>query len=81
MFRRALESVVDAKLEVTGKNLKEAFEKFQKLESGGLTSPITFTSDDHRPTNIARIYSLNEHGKFHFEEEMSVELQRDWLGW
>jgi branched-chain amino acid transport system substrate-binding protein len=81
MFRRALESVVDAGKAVTGPNLKDAFEKFQKLESGGLTSPITFTVDDHRPTNIARIYSLNEFGHFKFEDEISVALQRDWLGW
>jgi ABC-type branched-subunit amino acid transport system substrate-binding protein len=81
MFRRALESVVDSGKDVNGRNLKDAFEKFSKLESGGLTSPITFTPDDHRPTNIARIYSLNTHGKFQFEEEQSVPLQTDWLGW
>jgi hypothetical protein len=81
MFRRALESVIDSGKEINGTNLKDAFETFRKLESGGLTSPITFTTDDHRPTNIARIYSLNTHGKFQFEDEISVELQRDWLGW
>jgi branched-chain amino acid transport system substrate-binding protein len=81
MFRKALEQVITAGKEVNGRNLKEAFESFRGLESGGLTSPISFTTDDHRPTNIARIYSFNEFGKFHFEDESSVELQRDWLGW
>jgi hypothetical protein len=28
-----------------------------------------------------RVYSMNEFGKFQFEDEISVQLQRDWMGW
>ena len=44
-------------------------------------APITFTPEDHRPTNRVRVYSMNEFGKFQFEDEISVQLQRDWMGW
>jgi len=81
MFRKALEKVIDDKKEPTGRNIKEAYESFRSLESGGLTSPISFTPQDHRPTNRTRIYGMNEFGKLRFEDEVSVQLQADWLGW
>jgi branched-chain amino acid transport system substrate-binding protein len=81
VFRKAVEQLVDQKKEVTGRNLKTALETFRALESGGLTAPITFTTEDHRPTNRVRIYSMNMQGKFQFEDEVSVQLQREWLGW
>jgi branched-chain amino acid transport system substrate-binding protein len=81
IFQRALEMVVDGGKEVNGKNLKDAFETFRGLESGGLTGPITFTTDDHRPTNRVRIYSMNQYGKLQFEDADSVQLQSDWMGW
>ena len=40
-----------------------------------------FTPEDHRPTNRVRIYSMNQFGKFQFEEAISVQLQTDWMGW
>ena len=41
---------------------------------------LTFTPDDHRPTNVTRIYSMNELGVA-FETETKVDLKPDWLGW
>ena len=81
IFRKALEQVIDSGKEVNGRNLKDALETFRALESGGLTAPITFTPEDHRPTNRVRVYSMNQFGKFQFEDEISVQLQRDWMGW
>jgi branched-chain amino acid transport system substrate-binding protein len=81
IFQRALEQVIDAGKEVNGRNLKDALETFRGLESGGLTSPITFTPEDHRPTNRVRVYSMNQFGKFQWEDEINVPLQRDWMGW
>ena len=48
---------------------------------GGLTAPISFNAEDHRPTDRTRIYSVNEFGRFRFENEVKVTLQTDWLGW
>jgi branched-chain amino acid transport system substrate-binding protein len=81
VFQRALEQIIDQGLPVNGRNLKDALETFRAVESGGLTAPITFTAEDHRPTNRVRIYSMNQFGKFQFEEGISVQLQRDWMGW
>jgi branched-chain amino acid transport system substrate-binding protein len=81
IVQRALEQVIDQGKAVNGRNLKEALETFRAVESGGLTAPITFTPEDHRPTNRVRVYSMNQFGKFQFEDDMSVQLQRDWMGW
>jgi branched-chain amino acid transport system substrate-binding protein len=81
IFQRALEQVIDAGKEVNGRNLKDALETFRAVESGGLTAPISFTPEDHRPTNRVRVYSMNDRGKFQYEDEISVDLQRDWMGW
>jgi branched-chain amino acid transport system substrate-binding protein len=81
IFQKALEMVIDSGKEINGHNLKDAFESFRALDSNGLTAPITFTPEDHRPTNRVRIYSMNQFGKFQFEEAISVQLQNDWMGW
>jgi branched-chain amino acid transport system substrate-binding protein len=81
IFQRALEQVIDHGKEINGRNLKDEFESFRNLESGGLTAPISFTADDHRPTNRVRIYSMNQYGKFQYEDAISVQLQTDWMGW
>jgi branched-chain amino acid transport system substrate-binding protein len=81
VFRKGVEKLIDDKQELTGKNLKAAYESFRNLSTGGLTPPISFTDADHRPTNVTRIYSLNEQGKLRFEDEISIALQSEWLGW
>jgi branched-chain amino acid transport system substrate-binding protein len=81
VFRKAVEKLIDEKKELTGKNLKVAYESFRNLSTGGLTPPISFTAEDHRPTNITRIYSMNAQGKLLFEDEISIALQSEWLGW
>jgi branched-chain amino acid transport system substrate-binding protein len=81
IFQKALEQVIDKGKPINGTSLKEEFESFRNLESGGLTAPISYTTDDHRPTNRVRIYSMNQYGKFQFEDAISVQLQTDWMGW
>jgi branched-chain amino acid transport system substrate-binding protein len=81
IFQRALEQIIDQGKEINGRNLKDALETFRAVESGGLTAPITFTPEDHRPTNRVRVYSMNQFGKFQFEDDISVQLQSDWMGW
>ena len=81
VFRKGVEKLLDDKKELTGKNLKEAYESFRNLQTGGLTPPISFTAEDHRPTNITRIYSMNAQGKLQFEDEINIQLKPEWLGW
>jgi branched-chain amino acid transport system substrate-binding protein len=81
VFRKGVEKLIDDKKELTGKNLKEVYEGFRNLQTGGLTPPISFTAEDHRPTNITRIYSMNPQGKLQYEDEINIALQSEWLGW
>ena len=81
MLQKAIEQLEQQKKEITGRNVKDALETFRQKDVGGLTAPMTFTPADHRPTNVTRIYSMNEFGRFAFETETKVELKTDWLGW
>ena len=81
MFQKGVENLINQGKEITGRNLKEAMESFDNLDVGGLTAPISFSPEDHRPTDRTRIYSVNEFGRFRFETEVKVTLQPDWLGW
>jgi branched-chain amino acid transport system substrate-binding protein len=81
MFRKGIEKLIDGKKEITGRNLKDAYESFRALPTDGLTPPLSFTPQDHRPNNLTRIYSMNSFGKLQFEDEASVQLLAEWLGW
>ncbi len=81
MFQKGVENLINQGMEINGRNLKEALEGFDRVDVGGLTAPISFSPDDHRPTDRTRIYSVNEFGRFRFETEVKVTLQNDWLGW
>ncbi len=81
MFQKGVEALINQGKEITGRNLKEVMETFDNLDVGGLTAPISFSPEDHRPTDRTRIYSVNEFGRFKFENEVKVSLQTDWLGW
>jgi len=56
LFRAAVERVFDAKKVVTGETLKEALEGLRSFDTGGLTAPLTFTPEDHRPQSTLSIY-------------------------
>ncbi|RME09251.1 MAG: branched-chain amino acid ABC transporter substrate-binding protein [Ardenticatenia bacterium] len=47
--------VADGK-EVTGENIKAALETLSNYDTGGVTVPITFTSDDHRGSKGMRLF-------------------------
>lgn len=44
--------------EVNGENLKAALETISNLDTGGVTSPITFTSTDHRGSKALRLFQV-----------------------
>ncbi|MGQ0503811.1 MAG: ABC transporter substrate-binding protein [Myxococcaceae bacterium] len=81
IWRKAVEQVLQAGQELTGPNIKAAFETFSGLDTGGVSPPLTFTPTDHRPMSRGRIYSINSFGKFQYEDEPTVELKPEWLGW
>lgn len=55
---RAIESVADAGLEVTGPNIRSALERMSDVETGDLLSPVSFAPDDHRGTRSLTIYAV-----------------------
>jgi branched-chain amino acid transport system substrate-binding protein len=58
LFRAAVERVFDAKKQVTGETLKEALESLRSFDTGGLTAPLTFTPEDHRPQSTLSVYQV-----------------------
>ena len=44
--------------EVTGRAIKEALEGLRDFDTGGVTSPITFTADNHRGTDSMRLFEV-----------------------
>jgi hypothetical protein len=66
----------------TGNDLKEAFEKFNNIDMGGVTSAtIGFTAKDHRPQSGESIYKLDSNGQLTFVSRYNIPLVDDWLGW
>jgi len=44
----------------TGKEIKEAFETFRNVDTGGLLPPATYTPASHEPGNSLRIYEVKK---------------------
>lgn len=81
LFKKAVEKVITSGKEVTGDNIKEALETFRGVDTGGLTEPLTFTPDDHRPQSSEIIYSLDAAGRMKPEGKRTISLKAEWLGW
>jgi branched-chain amino acid transport system substrate-binding protein len=68
--------------EITSVAIKDSLETLDSFQTGGLLAgPITFNGSDHRSTNQANIYSINNDDGLTFEKAVNVELEADWLGW
>lgn len=59
-FGEAIRRVLDGGQELTGPNIKAALETFDGLEMGGVTSPITFSSTNHRGSSGLRIFQVQD---------------------
>ncbi|MCB9641639.1 MAG: ABC transporter substrate-binding protein [Myxococcales bacterium] len=81
IWRRVVEKLLKDGKEVTGPNIKEAFESFGTLSTGGLTLNLGFTADNHRPSSGALIYAVGGDGKLSYKKEVSVSLKPEWKGW
>jgi branched-chain amino acid transport system substrate-binding protein len=65
--------------ELAGPGIKKALESLRDFDTGGLTPPITYTAEDHRPTTRCAIYEVNG-GKLAKVGEIEVPRKREWLG-
>jgi branched-chain amino acid transport system substrate-binding protein len=75
----AAEAIKRAGPNPTGEMVKNALESFKEFDTWGLTPPFTYTSEDHRPTNRARLVQVKG-GKIVPVREVSVERDMKWIG-
>ena len=61
--------------DLTPSGIRNAFEKFNNFDTGGLAPPLTFTSTDHRASMAAKIYEVKGN-KFVAATDW-IELPRD----
>ncbi len=65
--------------ELTGPGIKKALESLKDFDTEGLTAPITFTSDDHRPNMSAKVYEFGD-GKMIYKTTIELPRKKEWLG-
>jgi branched-chain amino acid transport system substrate-binding protein len=65
--------------EVTGPAIKEASETLRNYDPMGLTPPVSFYVDDHRPNMAVNIFLMNN-GKLEFLSTQTLERRAEWLG-
>jgi branched-chain amino acid transport system substrate-binding protein len=75
----AAEAIKRAGPNPTGEMVKNALESFKEFDTWGLTPPFTYTSEDHRPTNRARLVQVKA-GKIVQIREVSVDRDMKWIG-
>jgi len=73
------EAVKRAGSDLTPAGIKKALETLRNLDTGGLTPPISYTPDDHRPTTRCAIYETKG-GKLVKVGELEVPRKKEWLG-
>jgi len=75
----ASEAIKRAGDPLTGESIKKALETLHEFDTWGITPPFTYTSEDHRPTNRARLV-LIKGGKIVPVREVSVDRDMKWVG-
>jgi branched-chain amino acid transport system substrate-binding protein len=66
--------------ELTGPGLKAAIETLTDYDTGGLTPPLTFTSEDHRATTTCGLYKI-EGGALQLVQDLTIDRTKEYLGW
>jgi branched-chain amino acid transport system substrate-binding protein len=46
--------------ELTGENIKAAYETFKEYDTGGRSAPLTFTADEHRGNRSLRLFQVKD---------------------
>jgi branched-chain amino acid transport system substrate-binding protein len=75
----AAEAIKRAGNAPTGESVKNALESLREFDTWGITPPFTYTSEDHRPTNRARLVTIKS-GKIMPMSEVSVDRSMKWIG-
>jgi branched-chain amino acid transport system substrate-binding protein len=65
--------------QLTGEGVKKAMETLKDFNVGGLTSPVTYTATDHRPSTKTPIYQIKG-GKLVKIAEYDMPRKPEWLG-
>lgn len=65
--------------DLSGEGLKTALEDMRDYDPMGLTPPISYFPDDHRPNMAVFMYRV-EGGKLTFVADASLERRAEWLG-
>lgn len=60
VMSEAISRVIQDGEEVTGPNVRAALENMQNYETGGITSPLTFTADDHAGNKALVMYQVQD---------------------
>ena len=68
--------------QLNGPGLKAALESLENFDTGGLTAPISFTPNDHRPNTALRIFKMSDN-KLVPEMDLFITITREnrFLGW
>jgi branched-chain amino acid transport system substrate-binding protein len=64
---------------LTGEGVKVALETLRDFDMGGLTSPISYTPADHRPSTRTAVYQI-QGAKLVKVKEYDMPRRPDWLG-
>jgi len=75
----AQEAIKRAGPNPTGESIKKGLESLKDFDTWGITPPFTYTSEDHRPTNRARLVMVKD-GKIVQLREVSVDRDMKWIG-
>ena len=75
----AAEAIKRAGPNPTGESIKKGLESLKDFDTWGITPPFTYTSEDHRPTNRARLVMVKG-GKIEAVREVSVDRDMKWIG-
>lgn len=66
--------------QLDGPGLKAALETLKDFETGGLTPPLTYTPEDHRPTTRCGLFSIKD-GELSLLTDVELERKKEYLGW
>jgi branched-chain amino acid transport system substrate-binding protein len=68
--------------QLNGPGLKAALESLENFDTGGLTAPISFTPNDHRPNTALRIFKMSNN-RLVPEMDLFITITREkrFLGW
>jgi branched-chain amino acid transport system substrate-binding protein len=64
---------------INGEAVKKAAESLSNFDVGGLTNPVTYTAQDHRPSTKTPIYQVKG-GKLVKIAEYDMPRKPEWLG-